>query len=450
MEPTGINLAGTSRQSKLATERRRVLRHRAHSPAYARVNESPGDSPELSEILDISEAGMSIQTSSPLPAEHDLNLCLDLSETKTRIWTRGQVVWSDTSGRAGIRFAQLPGQSLDQLKEWLFVNVLTAFDHAGATSPAADEWNNASNNLLASHSMAQDEVKSGAAVTSSNGRRRAALEAVPSERASEREREEEVEPNGFDREITLQLTAERALALTRATGAAIALSQGSDSEMVCLASAGPDAPPFGTRLHVGSGFSGECVRTGRSLRCDDSETDDRVDREGCKALGIRSMVAVPIRPGSKVAGLLEVFSPQPYAFNANDISALQQLTGSILPTLIPDRDRSRSLRRRYKEPSSPRTSPAPIEPRPAEVRTVSAARPVTAVKPSGQRRWHKILLVSAIATFVFAVLWLIAPWISSQMRSSSRVRSSASGASFFEISPPARPRQRSGQLAQGG
>ena len=107
MEPTGINLAGISRQSKLVTERRRVLRHRTHSPAYARVNESPGDSPELSEILDISEAGMSIQTSSPLPAEPDLNLCLDLSETKTRICTRGQVVWSDTSGRAGIRFAQL-------------------------------------------------------------------------------------------------------------------------------------------------------------------------------------------------------------------------------------------------------------------------------------------------------------------------------------------------------
>jgi hypothetical protein len=68
MEPTGINLAGISRQSKLLTERRRVLRHRTHSPAYAKINESPGDSPELSEILDISEAGMSIQTSSPLPA----------------------------------------------------------------------------------------------------------------------------------------------------------------------------------------------------------------------------------------------------------------------------------------------------------------------------------------------------------------------------------------------
>ncbi len=414
MEPTGIKPAGISRQSKFATERRRILRHRTHTPAYARVNESPGDSPELSEILDISEAGMSIQTSSPLRAEHDLSLCLDLSETKTRIWTRGQVVWSDTSGRAGIRFAQLPGESRDQLKEWLFVNILAAFDHAGATSPPAVGWNNTSNDVPASHSMAKDEVKSGAAATSSNGSRRATGEAVP----SEREREEEVEPNGFDRETTLQLTAERALALTRATGAAIALSQGSDSEMVCLASAGSDAPPFGTRLHVGSGFSGECVRTGRSLRCDDSETDDRVDREGCKSLGIRSMVAVPIRPGNRVTGLLEVFSPQPYAFNANDISALQQLTGSILPALtpIPTGGSAAPVPRA----PSPRTSPAPVELRPAEIRAVSAARPVTAVKASGQLPWHKILLVAAIATFVFAVVWLIAPWMSSQMRSSSR------------------------------
>lgn len=421
MEPTGTNPAGIFRQSRLAAERRHTLRHRTHSPAYARVNESPGDSPELSEILDISEAGMSIQTSSALPAERDLSLCLDLSETKARIWTRGQVVWSDTLGRAGIRFAQLPGNSLEQLKEWLFVNILTAFDHAGAASPGADRWNNTSNSGLASHSMAkdEDEVKSGAAADSGNGNRRATLEEVPSER------ERELEPNGFDRETTLQLTAERALALTRATGAAIALSEGSDSEMVCMASAGSDAPPFGTRLHVGSGFSGECVRTGRSLRCDDSETDDRVDREGCKALGIRSMVAVPIRPGNKVTGLLEVFSPQPYAFNANDISALQQLTGSILPALapIPTSPAAPAPVEKEKERERaplPLTSPARIEPRPAEVRTVSAALPVTAVKPAGQLRWHKILLISAITTFVFAVLWLIAPWISSQMRSSSQ------------------------------
>ncbi len=84
--------------------------------------------------------------------------------------------------------------------------------------------------------------------------------------------------------------------------------------MICRASAGPSAPPVGATLQVGSGFSGECVRTGKMLRCDDAETDERVDRESCRALGIRSMLAAPIRLGEKVIGLLEVFSAEPDAF----------------------------------------------------------------------------------------------------------------------------------------
>ena len=53
----------------------------------------------------------------------------------------------------------------------------------------------------------------------------------------------------------------------------------------------------------------------------------------------------------KVAGLLEVFSSQPYAFKANDISVLQQLTGNITSALghgtpIPGPRRLKSRKRR--------------------------------------------------------------------------------------------------------
>ncbi|MGH9504299.1 MAG: GAF domain-containing protein [Terriglobales bacterium] len=418
MEATGPKLAGISRQSKFSTERRHTVRHRAHTPAYATLNESQANTPDLSEILDISEDGMSIQTSSPLQVKDDLSLSLDLSETGTRIRTDAQVIWSDSSGRAGFRFAKLPKSSLHQLKEWLFVNVLTAFDHSRATSVGADGRNNTSNGLLPSHSMAKGEVISATLENSQNRNE-----------GPEAEREEAVELNALDRESTLQLTAERALVLTRATGAAIALSEGDDSEMVCRASAGSDAPPVGTRLHVGSGFSGECVRTGRSLRCDDSDTDDRVDREGCRTLGIRSMVAVPIRPGSKVAGLLEVFSPQPYAFNANDISALQHLTGSILSTLVPAtaaRPSTAPVQRTLPRPLPTKTEDwkaedTKTEEQPAaRVTAAIPARAVAALRSSRPRLWHKALLVAALATFVLAVLWLIAPWISGTLHSSGR------------------------------
>jgi len=70
------------------------------------------------------------------------------------------------------------------------------------------------------------------------------------------------------------------------------------------------------------------VRTGQLLRCEDSETDPLVDRESCRALGIRSMIAVPVLWGDAVIGLLEVFSPEPYAFSTNDPVVLQRARGN--------------------------------------------------------------------------------------------------------------------------
>jgi hypothetical protein len=443
------------------------------------LNAAPADPPDLSEILDISEDGMSVQTSSPLEVERNLSLCLDLSETHASIRATGQVVWSESSGRAGIRFARLSEESRAQLKEWLFVNVLTACDHASALSDGADGLNNASKGQLSSHTIPKDEfdsrvpaIFSGGTSSEPEGLTRALAMGAGAARTSvarqrSTERESEVEPKGFDRETAQQSIADAALALTRATGAAIALSEGHDSEMICVASAGSDAPPVGSRLQVGSGFSGECVRTGRSLRCDDSETDDRVDRAGCKELGIRSMVAVPIRRKNKVAGLLEVFSPQPYAFNAEDIAALQQLTPGILAAMDqPAEVQVAETRVSFPAPeAAPAARSAHVEPPPV-VKAVAAEteRPVNVARPLGrpalsrpasvppglaeggltepawadslieprlteprvtqvrskQPSLHKALFVAAIGTFAFALLWLIAPWVSSTLRSSER------------------------------
>jgi len=134
----------------------------------------------------------------------------------------------------------------------------------------------------------------------------------------------EVAALGADVDAALQLIADRALGLTRATGAAIALA-GSEN-MICRASSGSDAPPVGAMLQIGSGFSGECVRTGHLLHCEDSETDSRVDQQSCKALGVRSMIAAPVRTNGDVVGLLEVFSPQAHIFTNSDKDILRRLT----------------------------------------------------------------------------------------------------------------------------
>ena len=77
-------------------DRRRTRRHRVHTPAYASLTGSAqGAGLELSEILDISETGMCIQSSSLMKVNRLLPLCLDLSETGARIHVIGHVVWSE-------------------------------------------------------------------------------------------------------------------------------------------------------------------------------------------------------------------------------------------------------------------------------------------------------------------------------------------------------------------
>jgi len=110
---------------------------------------------------------------------------------------------------------------------------------------------------------------------------------------------------------------------TDATGAALALwSQG---VVICRARSGDSAPPLGAKVDVDAGISGECLRSGSSQRCNDTQTDPRVDAEVCEELGIRALAAVPLRGGQGVIGILEVFSDRPNAFSDAHISLLKKL-----------------------------------------------------------------------------------------------------------------------------
>jgi len=130
-----------------------------------------------------------------------------------------------------------------------------------------------------------------------------------------------------DLQAALQLLAERAQYITGASGAAIALREG--DEMICRASAGPSAPELGAQLQTDSGLSGESIRTRQILRCDDAETDKRVNRESCRALGIASVVVMPLTEDEEVHGVFELFSDRAHAFEERDIVALQRIAEMI-------------------------------------------------------------------------------------------------------------------------
>lgn len=130
-----------------------------------------------------------------------------------------------------------------------------------------------------------------------------------------------------DLTATLQLLAERAQYITGATGAAIALKD--EQDMVCRASAGSSAPEVGALLQVNSGLSGESVRTRQTLRCDDATTDGRVNRESCEALGIRSVVVMPLLRGDEVIGVFELFSDKANVFEPRDLTALERMGAMV-------------------------------------------------------------------------------------------------------------------------
>jgi N-acetylmuramoyl-L-alanine amidase/putative methionine-R-sulfoxide reductase with GAF domain len=132
----------------------------------------------------------------------------------------------------------------------------------------------------------------------------------------------------------LQLVAERAIAITGADGLGIALAE--NNEIVLRASAGSIKPDVGQRIQRDSAFSGACFRTAQIIRCDDTESDDRVNLYACRQLGARSMVAVPLCGRQRVIGLLEAFSSEPFGFNESDVASLALLAELILGALKPE------------------------------------------------------------------------------------------------------------------
>ena len=117
--------------------------------------------------------------------------------------------------------------------------------------------------------------------------------------------------------------ARRVQTSTLAFGAAIALLQPETGDFVCQARSGSMAPPLEMPLQKEGSFTGLCIQSGEALHCEDSETDDRVDTGVIRALGVRSIIAVPIKHQDTVIGVLATFSPVRGAFTDIEVSALK-------------------------------------------------------------------------------------------------------------------------------
>ncbi|HET7751355.1 MAG TPA: GAF domain-containing protein [Terriglobales bacterium] len=288
-------------------ERRRCMRHRVHAPAFASFDGVTGGM-----VLDLSEQGMSMQTAAPQKVTRPINLHLNLPDPVTNLETTGFIAWADAFGRAGVRFSELPEEPRRRLNQWLATN-------AGAPSRTAPK--------LAVAEQVEKPVRP------PDFHEPLAISLEPEPAGSQRGPESttaqyEFASLGPDLDAALRMIVKKLRSLTRAAGAAIALVQ--NGKMVCRARTGLMAPPLTSPIDVNSGFTGECLRSGKPLRCDNSETDSRVDAETCRRLGLRSILAAPIQYERDIVGVIEVFSGAAFAFDEGDVAVLQRLAQTVL------------------------------------------------------------------------------------------------------------------------
>lgn len=241
-------------------------------------------------MLDLSETGMGVQALVAHPQTGTTTeLHFRLPESDVRVDGIGTVTWSDDSGRLGIRFDEIAEMCRPQLAQWL------SRERRSQVAPGP-----------ARGAPGQDEV--------ALLRRDLLAQKIQGDQA-------------------LAFVLERVRSVAGATGAAIAIEN--EGAFICRSSSGA-APSVGASLDPSSGLSGECVRTREVVRCDDTETDSRVDRVVCRALHLRTVVIVPLKTQAGLLGVLEVFSSRPHAFESSNILLLRD-TADLIAELVGER-----------------------------------------------------------------------------------------------------------------
>jgi len=126
---------------------------------------------------------------------------------------------------------------------------------------------------------------------------------------------------------TYDIIVENHAVMPQATGAAIELIEGNMLRYAAVRDSRPEVKSMQLPL-VGS-LSGRAILTGATLICNDSETDDRVDLEACRRVGLRSMIVTPIPYRGANIGVLKFYSSEPGVFGDFDELVTQLLVGII-------------------------------------------------------------------------------------------------------------------------
>lgn len=123
------------------------------------------------------------------------------------------------------------------------------------------------------------------------------------------------------------------IATPQASGATIELVEG--DELVYRAAAGVTQTHLGLRIPRASSLAGQAVAQARTLLAGDTERDERVNRNACRRVGARCLLAVPLFRRGEAVGVLKLQAAVPEAFGEREITVAQLFAG-VLATAFAD------------------------------------------------------------------------------------------------------------------
>lgn len=141
----------------------------------------------------------------------------------------------------------------------------------------------------------------------------------------------EIASAGPDPQDVVDAITYRAQELTRSAGAVLEIRDG--EQMRYWSASGIAGNQVGLVLPMAGSLSGQCLEEGRVLRCDDSETDPRVNREACRRVGLRAMLVAPLYFRRQAVGVLKVVSTTPGAYGETEQRTLDQLSALVAASL---------------------------------------------------------------------------------------------------------------------
>jgi hypothetical protein len=89
-------------------------------------------------LQDVSLGGCAVRSTGIMQAQETIRLRFDLPSPKVRVDAEGEVVWSDKSGVAGVRFIALPGKTEKQLKDWMLTSMFAGASRVAGIDTVTD------------------------------------------------------------------------------------------------------------------------------------------------------------------------------------------------------------------------------------------------------------------------------------------------------------------------